>query len=234
MAATFNNRKVDFSKVSPTKKKSAKKISSTLFKYREDAKGKYVVTREKETEIVPVKIYIKKFKEEPNYYNDHIRDFVELGKDQLKSSNLDRDKAHFNKYQNLLNLNPKDGDDWCAAFVSWCARNANIPESVIPSNAGVRHFYDYFVNQGNGEYHTIDSNYNPQPGDLMIWYNHENKDDRSHIGIVEKFEDGKITTVEGNIETKRGDSTVGRVTYDRDNLGCNGFITPNYPPLHPE
>lgn len=242
--AHFSNNTAKFKTMKNNEAKKSPKSISPLLNDRkviikEDSQGLYAKVQT-ETETLPVKHYIEKFDkastpdETVYYYNDHIKDFVELGKDQLKKSNSDRDKAHYNKYQNMFNLTPEEGDDWCAAFVSWCARNANIPESVIPSNVGVRHFYDYYVNQGHGQYHTINSDYEPQPGDLMIWYNHENKDDRSHIGIVEKYENGKITTVEGNIETKRGDSTVGRVTYDRNNLGCNGFITPDYPPLHPE
>ena len=80
---------------------------------------------------------------------------------------------------------------WCGWFVSWCARQAGIPKSVIkssgpatPSSFGIKKTYK--------------SGYTPLPGDLFF------KGD-DHVGIV-YYTDGKyFYTIEGNTWTKNGE-----------------------------
>lgn len=118
--------------------------------------------------------------------------------------------------------------DWCACFVSWCAKQNNIPTDVVTRSPRVDDFYNTAVSKGN--FKKVDSGYVPKKGDIIVWKRFK-KGDRSHVGIVESYKDGKVTTIEGNINHKKSTkSEVSRVTYDVDENygGCTGFISVNY------
>lgn len=77
---------------------------------------------------------------------------------------------------------------WCGDFVSWCARQANIPKSVLktsgpakPSTFGITTVYK--------------SGYTPKPGDLFFKTNY------GHVGIVYYTEGKYFYTIEGNTWT---------------------------------
>ncbi|MBQ4086815.1 MAG: InlB B-repeat-containing protein [Clostridia bacterium] len=66
----------------------------------------------------------------------------------------------------------KNGMDWCASFVSWCAAAAGIPTNVIPRSALAGHWRS----AGTGTYTPIWSNgyttynpYKPQVGDFCLY-----------------------------------------------------------------
>lgn len=77
---------------------------------------------------------------------------------------------------------------WCAAFVSWCARQANIPTSIIPNIAYVPNYFN------NKAFTVKKTNYIPRPGDIFL------TKDQGHVGLVlsvDKYA-GTIQTIEGN------------------------------------
>ena len=122
-------------------------------------------------------------------------DIVEVAKTQVGNTN----SGH--RYRS-------DNAAWCASFVSWCARQANIPLSVI-SDSGVA--------SPAGEYMNIPEvlrdNHNPNPGDIVYfnwpsWINSNYPHD--HVGIVEYVDpsDRSLHTIEGN-----SDNAVRRKTY---------------------
>lgn len=117
------------------------------------------------------------------------------------------------KYLAMFGFSPSTA--WCAAFVSWCAKEAGIDESVIPHTASVSFFLEYF--QKAGTFHSITSNYIPSPGDLIIW----KARGRSHIGIVKEFDEntGVLKTVEGN-----SSNAVRINTYQYSNLEAGGVV----------
>ena len=117
------------------------------------------------------------------------------------------------KYLAMFGFGPSTA--WCAAFVSWCAKEAGIDESVIPHTAAVSVFLEYFKKIGT--FQSITSNYKPSPGDLIIWKAHG----RSHIGIVKEFDEatGILTTVEGN-----SSNAVRINTYQYSNLEAGGVV----------
>lgn len=86
---------------------------------------------------------------------------------------------------------------WCAMFVSWCANQANISTNVIPKFASCSTGRTWFQNKGlwknKGEYE-------PKPGDLIFFNN------CSHVGIVKKFDDDMIYTIEGNAADENGNN----------------------------
>ncbi|WP_405354496.1 Ig-like domain-containing protein [Ruminococcus sp.] len=86
---------------------------------------------------------------------------------------------------------------WCAMFVSWCANQANISTNVIPKFASCSEGRKWFVNKGlwknKGEYE-------PKTGDLIFFNN------CSHVGIVKKFYDDIVYTIEGNAADENGEN----------------------------
>lgn len=86
---------------------------------------------------------------------------------------------------------------WCAMFVSWCARQAGIPRYVLNSAAraasdgagGSREYFFHIATQKP-------DSYTPLPGDLVFFtYDGYNS---SHVGIVAAVTEAGIRTVEGN------------------------------------
>lgn len=97
-----------------------------------------------------------------------------------------------------------DGQPWCAMFVSWCARRAGVPQSVIPNFASCTYGgMKWFREQGRwkGAYYT------PQGGDL-VFFDFEEEDgsgrdgQAEHVAIVEYATKDKIHTIEGNTDNE--------------------------------
>lgn len=83
---------------------------------------------------------------------------------------------------------------WCAIFVSWVANQAGFIESnVFPKFSGVSNGVNWFKAMDEWK----DSNYIPHSGDI-IFFDWENDGNPDHVGIVEKVENDKIHTIEGN------------------------------------
>ena len=97
-----------------------------------------------------------------------------------------------------------DGQPWCAAFVSYCAKKAGMN---IPYTLRVK---DY-LRLGK----CVAS---PRAGDLIVF----TRQGGGHIGIVEKVEGNKITTIEGN--TGEFPSKVKRITYRNRPKNLLGYI----------
>lgn len=84
--------------------------------------------------------------------------------------------------------------EWCACFVSWCADQCGYLESgIVPKFAGCVDGSNWF--KGNGQWQ--DRNYEPTAG-TIIFFDWENDGETDHVGIVEKYENGIVYTVEGN------------------------------------
>ena len=84
--------------------------------------------------------------------------------------------------------------EWCACFVSWCADQCGYLESgIIPKFSLCSDGVDWFKKNGQWQ----NKNYKPQTGDL-IFFDWGNNGTIDHVGIVEKCENGRVYTVEGN------------------------------------
>lgn len=101
--------------------------------------------------------------------------------------------------------------EWCALFVSWCARQAEIPKYIINTAAraasdgagGGTSYYFHLSTRKSAQY-------TPQVGDLVFF-------DRigygtQHVGLVAKLTDTGFYTVEGNCL-----NAVRIMYYDYDN-----------------
>ena len=116
--------------------------------------------------------------------------------------------------------------DWCAYFISDCARLANIPESIIRTTglANADNFGVAYYEKGT---HT------PQAGDIIIFdfYNEYSPQspNGTHVGIVYAVDSSYVYTVEGNTNGE-GDSTyrVMKKTRSLYYSGIKGYGVPNY------
>jgi hypothetical protein len=102
---------------------------------------------------------------------------------------------------------------WCAAYVSTLLKDANIPGiSGRMWSAGCSQLASQF--QQAGRYFPRGSQ-QPQPGDVIFF---GGRGGEHHTGIVEKVENGKVYTIEGN----SGDKVSERV-YDLNSPGIGGY-----------
>ena len=116
------------------------------------------------------------------------------------------------KYGDWMNLS---NHPWCGIFVSWCARQAGIPTSVLKST-GIANPKYFGLN-----YYTIDE-YTPRPGDLFF------KKNFSHVGIVYTVGTTTFTTIEGNTgNSSSGDGWAVMIQTRR--LSDYYFAPPAYP-----
>ena len=103
--------------------------------------------------------------------------------------------------------------EWCACFVSWCANECGyIDTGIIPKYAGCVNGVQWFKDRGQW----LDGSAEPAPGMIIFFdWNDENGQDglSDHTGIVEKVENGRVYTIEGN----SGDS-VRQNSYPRGTL----------------
>ena len=90
--------------------------------------------------------------------------------------------------------------EWCACFVSWCANQCGyIDAGIIPKFSGCEWGVSWFKQQGAWANNSI----TPTPG-MIIFFDWENKEGggldgkADHVGIVEKVDNGRVYTIEGN------------------------------------
>ena len=105
-------------------------------------------------------------------------------------------------YRETMDNNTKYGQwyglnyyPWCAMFVSWCARQANIPQSVLANSSFAEPGSEYFnVECKDGR------TYTPVPGDLFF------KRGFTHVGIVFHVEGDYFYSLEGNTNNDGSDN----------------------------
>lgn len=113
--------------------------------------------------------------------------------------------------------------EWCACFVSWCgAQCGYIDAGVIPKFAAcASQGVPWFQERGLWQ----DNSYEPRPGDIIFfdWDNGGQDGESDHVGIVEKVENGRVYTIEGN----SGDSCR-QNSYPIGYYEIYGYGTPAY------
>lgn len=84
--------------------------------------------------------------------------------------------------------------EWCACFISWCANEVGyIDNGLIPKFSGCAQGEQWFKDRSQW----FDKTYEPQTG-TIIFFDWEQDGTTDHVGIVVKYEDNKIYTIEGN------------------------------------
>ncbi len=108
---------------------------------------------------------------------------------------------------------------WCAIFVSWVANQAGLIESnAFPKFSGVSNGVNWFKAMDEWK----DSNYIPHSGDI-IFFDWEKDGNPDHVGIVEKVENDKIYTIEGN-----SNDECKQKEYSIDSNVIYGYASPIY------
>ena len=113
--------------------------------------------------------------------------------------------------------------EWCACFVSWCANECGyIDTGVIPKYAGCVNGVQWFKDRGQW----MDGSAEPAPGMIIFFdWNDENGQDglSDHTGIVDKVENGRVYTIEGNSgdSVRQNSYPVGH--YEVLGYGCPDF-----------
>lgn len=152
----------------------------------------------------------------------------------MSGSNLEGFKnfAEYNRMYGKLDNGEGNGMSygysWCAAFVSWCLRQARVSESTIPTFVSCSRAVKDF--RSRGMFKEAKSGYIPQTGDIIFFIKPEDAAQgyvSSHVGIVMGTDSGFVYTVEGNTDNY----CVCQKSYPFDSEKLVGYATPNYKTL---
>ncbi len=103
---------------------------------------------------------------------------------------------------------------WCAAFVSWCAEVADIPDTII-DRTGRAHPSWFGLKWKSG------TSYTPKPGDLFF------TPEFTHVGLVYKVEGSYFYSIEGNSNTD-GSEDGTCVVSNKHAISAFRFSSPSY------
>ena len=124
--------------------------------------------------------------------------------------------------------------EYCAAFVSWVAdKHGQIDNGNVPKFAWVTAGVNFYKDKGWFKYN---KDYDPKPGDV-VFFNWNNANELiDHVAFVEKYENGYVYTIEGNVG---GNSSMSRAQkakvrkvvqrkYKKNSLHLYGYGVPKY------
>lgn len=106
---------------------------------------------------------------------------------------------------------------WCAMFTQWCMYKAGVKKSqiAVTASAGRSEW------AAKGLYHDKnEKGFKPKTGDLIVYSG------GCHVGLVEKYKDGVVHTIEGNTGASPG--CVARHEYRLNDSYVMGFNRPKY------
>lgn len=84
--------------------------------------------------------------------------------------------------------------EWCACFVSWCANQCGyLDAGILPKFCGCTDGVQWFQSRGQWAGNTI----TPVSG-MIIFFDWDGNGVADHTGIVEKVENGRVYSIEGN------------------------------------
>ena len=109
-------------------------------------------------------------------------------------------------------------NEWCAMFVSWCARQADISKSILKNSCRAGADPENFnIACYSGK------EYTPQPGDLFF------KEGFTHVGLVYEVRGDTFITLEGNVNYENISENDGfTVTYLERKISECYFGVPEY------
>ena len=119
----------------------------------------------------------------------------QLGYEESKRNFIVRPDGSVQGYTRYGDWYGLEYEEWCAMFVSFCLNYAQIPAADFPRESGCQPWIEDLA--WIGLYEDDEDKYEPQPGDL-IFFQWENDDRASHVGVVEYVADGWVHTIEGN------------------------------------
>ena len=107
--------------------------------------------------------------------------------------------------------------NWCAIFVSWCANESGIMNNTIPRFSLCIDGEKWYKEHSKWK----NKSYIPQTGDI-IFFDWNGDDHVQHVGIVEKVENDKVYTIEGN-----SNDEVRNKSYSLNNKSIYGYGSVN-------
>ncbi|MEV6234366.1 CHAP domain-containing protein [Saccharopolyspora shandongensis] len=121
----------------------------------------------------------------------------EKGKDSAKADDiLDNARKHLGYHEGANNQNKwgPTGQPWCSYFATSMWREAGVD---IPKYGFTGDVYKWGQEQGTA-YNRGDLAGQARPGDALLFGSGPSQGASTHIGIIEKVDGNKITTIEGN------------------------------------
>ncbi len=124
-------------------------------------------------------------------------------------------------------------DMWCAMFVSWCAAQAGVSEKVFYKHAYTPYGINWFEarNLSYTRQQVASGTYIPQPGDLVYFCTPGVARKVNHVGIVVRYEDGILYSVEGNTNDMPQSTNGGKVclkSYSIEDTYIRYICSPKY------
>ena len=143
---------------------------------------------------------------------------LEIAKQELGVAEPRGDDKYIRWYNGITGADFAMNVAWCAIWVSWVLRAAELPDELCPNFASCTACMKWAKKNGVWK----DNDYSPLPGDLiMIDWN--GKGSPTHVGIVTDTNSVTVFTIEGNTSNK-----VAERSYDRDNAQILGYVAIKY------
>lgn len=117
------------------------------------------------------------------------------------------------------------GYSWCAAFVSWCLRQARVPKETVDTFVSCSRAVKGFRTEGI--FKERNSGYVPLAGDIIFFIKPEHAASgyiASHVGFVLGTDGEFVYTIEGNTDLYK----VCRKKYPLDSEKIVGYAVPDY------
>lgn len=128
-------------------------------------------------------------------------------------------RKYIQKYNSFAGTSFSLSDPWCAMFVCYIMRAAGVDTTSFPNIAGCTTMMNYFAKQGR--WVEASSGYLPNPGDVVLFEQNDNRDDGpDHVGIVDYANGSILRTYEGN--------ELAACTYSLNGGKVQGYCIPNY------
>ena len=125
------------------------------------------------------------------------------------------------------------GYSWCAAFVSWCLRQARVPKTTVETFVSCSRAVNNF--RTLGIFRERSSGYQPIAGDIIFFINPEYIAGgyvSSHVGLVVGCDGEYVYTIEGNTSSVAGvvsnGGCVKRKQYKLSSTYIYGYGRPAY------
>lgn len=148
------------------------------------------------------------------------RDATEIAAAELANDERNHEVGGCNFYTGALGrTSPGCPDgwgkvDWCADFGRWVWQQAGLKTDGLDAYA--ESFKKY--GKANNTWHEADGNYQPKPGDAIVYQDQNGNGIADHVGLVVESGPGKLITIEGNYGEK--------ITKRTDPANAQGFTTP--------
>ena len=142
-----------------------------------------------------------------------------------------RNFVEYNRYHGRYDNNEGNGVSygyyWCASFATWCAVQAGIPESIVPTKTNAtgistQRLRTWFLNHSR---YYARGKYSPITGDYIFFKDADATVPTTHVGLVLYVKGDTVYTIEGNAGSL---DCVALKEYSLSSSYIVGYGVPNY------